>query len=86
MIYLGYSRFQSRFDLNFDFMIDGLLLLHAKELHELRQACFSQLMAFLPLSFEEALGSPYVAIVTLKTTILPVRVNFSTKPMTSACT
>ena len=67
-------------------MIDGLLLLHAKDLYELRQACFSQLMAFLTLSFEEALGSPYVAIVTLRTTIFPVRVSFWTKPMTSACT
>ena len=40
MIYLGFSRFLSGLDLNFDSMTYGLLRLHAKDPHEPRQACF----------------------------------------------
>ena len=40
MIYLGFSRFLSGLDLNFDSMTYGLLRLHAKDSHEPRQACF----------------------------------------------
>jgi len=40
MICLGFSRFLSGLDLNFDSMTYGLLRLHAKDPHEPRQACF----------------------------------------------
>jgi len=36
MIYLGFSRFQSGLDLNFDSMAYGLLRLHAKDRNEPR--------------------------------------------------